>query len=158
MQTIVLLDWGAVQVAIRVVAGQYLYGNEKDHVQLCGCQWGRRGSGAEDPGRQPGQFAAATTEPLLGSFLDCAAELTGRCPARLDIVAQRPLEHGCQRVAQVGSLSGEIGHRITRLARQHLLRRAPGERNTTEQREARDCRQRLEVGALVHTLAQQLFR
>src|SRR5712691_2485421 len=74
------------------------------------------------------------------------------------IAAQRASQHVLELTRNVTSRGVERRHVVRRLASENLLRCLPAERRTAEQCEVDRGRERIEVGALIDALAEQLFR
>src|SRR6267378_3884605 len=74
------------------------------------------------------------------------------------IAAQRASQHLLELTRNVTSLGVERRHVVRCLASENLLRRLAAERRTAEQCEVDRRRERIQVGALIHPLAEELFR
>src|SRR4051812_7471286 len=74
------------------------------------------------------------------------------------IAAHRAPERLLELARHVLALLRQRGHIVRGLARQNLLRRLARERRAPEEAEIGDRAERIEIGALIDLLAEQLFR
>jgi len=71
---------------------------------------------------------------------------------------ERASKYSLQVFAQIGTFFTKRRKLVRGLPTQHLFHGRPRERRPSEQRKTSDCRQAVEIGALVNSFSQKLFR